>query len=253
MTQSDNQLSANELYEWMDKIEKVVETSYQVIDEDDYGMNEIIDGFLYLGDWKDSKYVNISQKGITYVLNCCGMNHDYKKHSNNIKEHKIDAADAMDYQIINKHCKECIVFIDKCKEQNEKILVHCFAGVNRSVTMTVVYLMHYYDEYNLLQAIEHVVQRRSGVLYNTGFRKQLVEYAYSINKLNGYIPECIIDKNKIDIVQWEDDDNDEYEMKENKDTDEGEIMKCNDNVDTVDDKNYIFCKQIVIEIIDKIK
>eukprot|EP01083_Nonionella_stella_P147818 467000_1 len=211
------------LYKWLDKLEQVIEANYMQIDPDSFGMNEIIDGFLYLGDYKDSKHHNISKKDINYVLHCCSsfFQHNYPS---NIKEHSIDAADSTDYNIVQKHSAECIAFVDQCRKQNGRCLIHCFAGVNRSVTMTVVYLMHYYPHYTLLQSIEHVVKRRPSVLYNKGFRKQLILYAHSLDRLNGF------------------QHNDEPECKENEDISQEKHGACLDS--------YQICKQLVVKLIN---
>eukprot|EP01084_Bolivina_argentea_P078046 141618_1 len=240
--QQHSKLTTEELYEWMNKIKDVIEINRQFIEP----TTEIIDNFLFLGDWNDSTYKNIKRNGITYVLNCCGSDHKY---CNQIKEHKIMASDQIDYDIIKNHKDECISFIDECKNNNEKILIHCMGGINRSVTMTIIYLIHYYKDYSLLKAIEHIAKRRCGILNNQGFQKQLVEYSYSINKLYGYIPNYITNKSEgnkaIEITKWEndsdddDDDVDDYESKINQ--------YETDRIESVSG----FCRNIVLAIINE--
>ncbi|XP_028999575.1 dual specificity protein phosphatase 22-A isoform X2 [Betta splendens] len=74
-----------------------------------------------------------------------------------------------------QHFKECITFIHDCRLNGGSCLVHCLAGVSRSTTMVVAYLMtvtHYSWE-DCLSAVKAV---RSFVGPNYGFLEQLQEY-----------------------------------------------------------------------------
>lgn len=65
--------------------------------------------------------------------------------------------------------------IEKTREQNGRSLVHCVAGVSRSVSLILAYLMKYADM-SLKAAFQHVRSVRPQVRPNTGFFKQLIEY-----------------------------------------------------------------------------
>lgn len=62
---------------------------------------------------------------------------------------------------------------------NNKILVHCAAGVSRSPTITISYLMRHH-QYTLDGAYAYIVHRRPMIKPNVGFLKQLVKYHYGI-------------------------------------------------------------------------
>ena len=121
------------------------------------------------------------------VLNCAGgeINIAYPKH---FKVHKFKANDHWQYNLIEQHMDECVEFIDKCKNNGDKILVHCMAGMNRSATITVGYLLHYFKDMDLLRAVEYTVKKRSWILTNGGFRRQLIQYAHDKDKLIDYQP-----------------------------------------------------------------
>ena len=65
--------------------------------------------------------------------------------------------------------------IEKTREKDGRSLVHCVAGVSRSVSLVLAYLMKYADM-SLKSAFQHVRSVRPQVRPNTGFFKQLIEY-----------------------------------------------------------------------------
>lgn len=74
------------------------------------------------------------------------------------------------------------VYFDKCSDKIQqvrlgggKLLVHCVAGVSRSASLCIAYLMKY-KHLNLAQAYNHVKRRRSVIHPNVGFWRQLIEY-----------------------------------------------------------------------------
>mmetsp|Transcript_59719 Transcript_59719/g.82925 ORF Transcript_59719/g.82925 Transcript_59719/m.82925 type:complete len:86 (-) Transcript_59719:134-391(-) len=76
----------------------------------------------------------LEQRGITHVL-VCG-NHLQKKHPGNITYHQLPLND-IPSQTLMPYFKEAIEFIDK----GETVLVHCHAGISRSSSMVIAYLM----------------------------------------------------------------------------------------------------------------
>ena len=80
--------------------------------------------------------------------------------------------------VMIKHIDDIINFIDNESSDNTKILFHCLAGVNRSVTLCIAYLMNRYkDEQSITDIVDLVSkQRHIGILSNVGFVKQLVQY-----------------------------------------------------------------------------
>lgn len=65
--------------------------------------------------------------------------------------------------------------IEKTRQSEGKSLVHCVAGVSRSASLVIAYLMKYSDM-SLKQAFQHVRSIRPQVRPNVGFFKQLIEY-----------------------------------------------------------------------------
>ncbi|XVF28914.1 hypothetical protein REPUB_Repub15cG0073700 [Reevesia pubescens] len=80
---------------------------------------------------------------------------------------------------LSRYFDECFDFIDEAKNQGGGVLVHCFAGKSRSVTIVVAYLMKKHGM-NLSQALEHVKSKRSLAAPNSGFIRQLKKLEKSL-------------------------------------------------------------------------
>ncbi|GJQ86525.1 hypothetical protein Trydic_g10425 [Trypoxylus dichotomus] len=65
--------------------------------------------------------------------------------------------------------------IHKNISMGRRVLVHCVAGVSRSATFCIAYLMKYH-RMTLLEAYNHVKLKRPMIRPNCGFFRQLIEY-----------------------------------------------------------------------------
>ncbi|CAN8258351.1 unnamed protein product [Cochlearia groenlandica] len=84
---------------------------------------------------------------------------------------------------------ECVDFIDEAKRQGGSVLVHCFIGKSRSVTIVVAYLMKKHGM-SLSQALQHVKSRRPVANPNAGFIRQLQDLEKSIQVKQELIEQC---------------------------------------------------------------
>ncbi|TPX50436.1 hypothetical protein SeMB42_g02233 [Synchytrium endobioticum] len=71
--------------------------------------------------------------------------------------------------------EEATALIEEARLRNERIIVHCFAGVSRSATIVLAYLIKYrrmtlYDAWNLVYIVRPIVRP------NDGFARALQEY-----------------------------------------------------------------------------
>ncbi|KAK9288009.1 hypothetical protein L1049_016454 [Liquidambar formosana] len=76
---------------------------------------------------------------------------------------------------ISEYFDECFNFIDEAKRLGGGVLVHCFVGRSRSVTIVVAYLMKKHGM-SLSQALEHVKRQRPQASPNSGFILQLQNF-----------------------------------------------------------------------------
>ncbi|XP_070301552.1 dual specificity protein phosphatase 22-A isoform X3 [Salvelinus sp. IW2-2015] len=114
---------------------------------------------------------SLSQNNITHILS---VYNNAKPVLEDMTYLCIHAADASS-QNLSQHFKESIRFIHECRLNGGACLVHCLAGVSRSTTMVVAYLMTV-TTYSWEECLSAVKAVRSFVGPNYGFQHQLQEY-----------------------------------------------------------------------------
>ena len=69
-----------------------------------------------------------------------------------------------------KHFAPSVRFIKEALENGGSVFVHCYAGVSRSATMVIAYLMQEHNM-NMYQAISLTKAKRPVVFPNPGFQQ----------------------------------------------------------------------------------
>ncbi|BFZ12983.1 hypothetical protein BsWGS_16021 [Bradybaena similaris] len=135
------------------------------------GMNKILPG-LYIGNFRDAKdEKQLSENNITHIVSV----HDNARKILEDKEYLcIVASDCPDQDLI-KFFPQVNKFIHKARLEGGSVLVHCLAGVSRSVTVTAAYIMTvtnlgWRDSLNCIRGARSVANP------NFGFQKQLQNY-----------------------------------------------------------------------------
>ncbi|XP_013103971.1 dual specificity protein phosphatase 18 [Stomoxys calcitrans] len=94
---------------------------------------------------------------------------------------------------LSKHFDEVADMIEEVRLNGGKTLVHCVAGVSRSATLCLAYLMKY-SEMSLREAFFHVKSIRPQIRPNTGFFQQLrcyEELRYGSQSVQMLFLECL--------------------------------------------------------------
>lgn len=76
---------------------------------------------------------------------------------------------------IATHFSECFQFISDAISGGGRVLVHCLAGISRSASVVIAYVMAT-KGMTLLRASEYVRARRHWINPNTGFMNQLKRF-----------------------------------------------------------------------------
>ncbi|XP_077192169.1 dual specificity protein phosphatase 15 [Paroedura picta] len=138
------------------------------------GMNKVLPG-LYLGNFVDAKDLDqLSRNNITHILSIHESPQPYIPGITYLRIVLPDMPEAN----IKKHFKECIHFIHSCRLRGGNCLVHCLAGISRSTTIVLVYVMAV-TQLTWHEVLEAVRAVRPVANPNPGFCQQLEEYGRS--------------------------------------------------------------------------
>lgn len=127
---------------------------------------------IYLGNFNAAKDLQLLQNlNISAVLTVAEeLELPYKSKDVKVAHLKIMASDIENFDL-SKHFQKCFEFINKY-QGTTNILIHCYAGVSRSVTITIAYLMKFYGM-SFKKALSLVRERRRQIYPNSGFINQL--------------------------------------------------------------------------------
>ncbi|KAK7930123.1 hypothetical protein WMY93_006518 [Mugilogobius chulae] len=129
--------------------------------------------FLYLGSaYHASRQDYLSDLHITALLNVSRRDLQPAKGRYDYKWIPVEDSHMAD---ISSHFQEAIQFIDKVKQSGGKVLVHCEAGISRSPTICMAYIMRT-QQMRLDAAFDIIKQRRTVISPNFSFMGQLLQY-----------------------------------------------------------------------------
>ncbi|EDL29894.1 dual specificity phosphatase 9, isoform CRA_c [Mus musculus] len=134
---------------------------------------------LYLGSARDSANLeSLAKLGIRYILNVTPNLPNLFEKNGDFHYKQIPISDHWS-QNLSQFFPEAIAFIDEALSQNCGVLVHCLAGVSRSVTVTVAYLMQKLH-LSLNDAYDLVKRKKSNISPNFNFMGQLLDFERSL-------------------------------------------------------------------------
>ncbi|XP_065209691.1 dual specificity protein phosphatase 10-like isoform X3 [Planococcus citri] len=129
--------------------------------------------YLYLGNAKDAADLSLLQRlGITRVLNVTSQIPGYHEQSG-ITYKQLPANDS-GHQNLKQYFEQAFEFIEEARKSNNSVLVHCQAGISRSPTIVIAYVMKY-RQLSMIEAYKLVKSTRSIISPNLNFMGQLLE------------------------------------------------------------------------------
>ncbi|XP_037095071.1 dual specificity protein phosphatase 7-like [Syngnathus acus] len=131
--------------------------------------------YLYLGCAKDSTNLDVlGQYNIKYILNVTPNLPNMFEHDGRFRYKQIPISDHWS-QNLSQFFPEAISFIEEARSKQCGVLVHCLAGISRSVTVTVAYLMQRLN-LSLNDAYDFVKRKKSNISPNFNFMGQLLDF-----------------------------------------------------------------------------
>ncbi|XP_064466789.1 dual specificity protein phosphatase 22-B-like [Ornithodoros turicata] len=135
------------------------------------GMNKVLPG-VYIGNFRDSKDPEqLRANNITHIISI----HDTARKLHEDKEYLCIQASDTPGQNLTQFFSQSNDFIHSARFNGGNVLIHCLAGVSRSVTIAVAYVMSV-TSLSWREALKAVRGARSIANPNFGFQKQLHEF-----------------------------------------------------------------------------
>jgi len=137
--------------------------------------------FLFLGNMKDASDSQVlARLGVDHVLNVTAATQTGYKTTQGIRYKQLIAQDN-GYQNLKQYFDEAFEFIDSARLGGGSVLIHCQAGVSRSPTIAVAYLIKH-SPMTMVEAYKFVKSRRSIISPNLNFMGQLLEFEQGLER-----------------------------------------------------------------------
>lgn len=142
----------------------------------------LITDHIYLsGKWAIQQSI-LRDHNITYVVKCIGGS--VRASCDTVKEqlvYPMDDRGCSDIlEILEEATPELNHIYEKCKADKECMVFHCSAGINRSATLLIAWMMARFNM-NLKDAYTVVSKGRPKVCIHDDYMVQLREYDYKLN------------------------------------------------------------------------
>ncbi|KAL8621138.1 hypothetical protein ACOMHN_004809 [Nucella lapillus] len=136
--------------------------------------------YLYLGNAKNSADLSqLKKNGIHYILNVTPNVPNMFEDNGDFKYLQIPISDHWS-QNLSSFFPDAIAFIDEARHGKQGVLVHCLAGISRSVTVTVAYLMSQ-QAMCLNEAYDFVKKCKPNISPNFTFMGQLLDFEKALD------------------------------------------------------------------------
>ncbi|KAI1897719.1 hypothetical protein AGOR_G00086170 [Albula goreensis] len=147
--------------------------------------------FLFLGNEQDAQDLDQMQRmNIGYVLNVTTHLPLFHYERGLLSYKRLPATDS-NKQNLRQYFEEAFEFIEEAQQAGQGLLIHCQAGVSRSATIVIAYLMKH-SWMTMTDAYKFVKARRPIISPNLNFMGQLLEFEEDLN--NGVTPRILTPK-----------------------------------------------------------
>ncbi|KAM6435213.1 dual specificity protein phosphatase 10-like isoform 1-T4 [Liasis olivaceus] len=136
--------------------------------------------FLFLGNEKDAQNLEkMLHLNVGHVLNVTTHLPLYHADSGRLRYKRLPATDS-NRQDLRQYFEEAFEFIEEAHQSGKGVLIHCQAGVSRSATIVIAYLMKH-TLMTMGDAYKYVKGRRSVISPNLNFMGQLLQFETDLN------------------------------------------------------------------------
>eukprot|EP01083_Nonionella_stella_P075373 204873_1 len=158
---------------------------YQVKRKDNEPIRVLDNVGIYVGSIKAAKNIKrLKELNITHIIDCTASHKEYITNDGRTRL-CIPVQDAVTQNIV-QYMDECLQFITHALDAEKHVLVHCWQGASRSVTIIIGYLMKYH-QMKLKDALDYIAQVRGAFAKpNTGFLLQLIEMEKRLFHCNSF-------------------------------------------------------------------
>ncbi|PRP85384.1 leucine-rich repeat-containing protein [Planoprotostelium fungivorum] len=158
-----------------------IENKY-LVDDESVPPTEIVPGKIFLGSLQSAQSLYVlKEMKITHIISVLRLCRPY--YPEDFKYLNIEADDSADFDLM-RHFPEVHQFMDEALESGGTVMVHCAAGISRSATLVISYIMKN-QQIRFRDAYSYVRGKRSIVSPNSGFQKQLEIFERKINVKKG--------------------------------------------------------------------
>lgn len=150
---------------------------------------------IFVGSGAHADVKVLDGQGITAVLNCAPLvckDPVAAYEQRGIRYLALDAQDDRHFAILEKCLPAASDFISSSHAEGRAVLVHCMAGVNRSATLTVAYLL-LRERRNLFELFAECSAARPSILQNPAFQLQLCSLAHRHGLLTDIGEDCNVE------------------------------------------------------------
>ncbi|XP_029449012.1 dual specificity protein phosphatase 10 [Rhinatrema bivittatum] len=147
--------------------------------------------FLFLGNEHDAQDLEKMQRmNIGYIVNVTTHLPLYHYEKGIFSYKRLPATDS-NKQNLRQYFEEAFEFIEEAHQCGKGLLIHCQAGVSRSATIVIAYLMKH-TRMTMTDAYKFVKGKRPIISPNLNFMGQLLEFEEDLN--NGITPRILTPK-----------------------------------------------------------